>query len=213
MLEGLTRELGKPTADLVVETTLDRRLQQVAERVVARAPAGPAGLEVRGGPARPQRCRPGDGRRAELRTSPYNRVVTARRQPGSAFKPFVFLTALDEGWQPTSAIRDAPIRIKDWQPANNDGRFHGSVSLSQALALSLNSAAVRLGQEVGAGGGGGGPPTGSASTPRCRPWPRCRWAPPRSSPLELTHAYLPFATGGLRRPRMGGVSGARQGRP
>jgi penicillin-binding protein 1A len=205
VLEGLTRELGKPTEDLVVQTTLDRRLQEGAERAVAELLPDRPGLESavvlidREGAVRAMV----GGR--NYRTSPYNRAVSARRQPGSAFKPFVFLTALDEGWRPTSAVRDAPIRIKDWQPGNNDGRYHGSVSLTQALALSLNSAAVRLGQEVGIGDvvqtahrlGIETPLPAIASLPL---------GTGEVTPLELTRAYLPFATSGLRRPEWGVVS-------
>ena len=81
--------------------------------------------------------------------SQFNRAVSALRQPGSAFKPFVYLTALQKGWLPEDKIEDRPISIKDWKPENNDGKYYGEVSLSYALAKSLNLAAINLSQKVG----------------------------------------------------------------
>jgi penicillin-binding protein 1A len=131
--------------------------------------------------------------------SPYNRAVNARRQPGSAFKPFVFLTALEQGWMPTAAIQDAPVQIKGWRPANMDGRYHGSVSLTQAMAQSLNAATVRLGEAV--------KPAEVVATARrlgvASPLPAVAslaLGTAEVGVLELTGAYLPLANGGLRRP-------------
>lgn len=82
-------------------------------------------------------------------TSQYNRAVQARRQPGSAFKLFVYLAALRNGWQLDDALLDAPIEIGDWRPENYDGSYGGQVRLDQAFAQSLNTATVRLAQDVG----------------------------------------------------------------
>jgi penicillin-binding protein 1A len=79
----------------------------------------------------------------------FNRAVLARRQPGSAFKPFVWLAALERGLQPGDAVLDAPIRIGTWAPGNFDGRYRGEISLEDALAESLNTVSVRLAQLVG----------------------------------------------------------------
>jgi penicillin-binding protein 1A len=81
--------------------------------------------------------------------STYNRAVLARRQPGSAFKPFVWLAALEHGLRPDDLVLDAPIRLGTWSPANFDGRYRGEVSLEDALADSLNTVSVRLTQQVG----------------------------------------------------------------
>ncbi|MGC4106931.1 MAG: penicillin-binding transpeptidase domain-containing protein [Thermomicrobiales bacterium] len=89
---------------------------------------------------------PGDATGGPAR---YNRAVVARRQPGSAFKPFVWLAALEAGLRPDDTVLDAPIRVGAWSPTNFDGRFRGEVSLETALAESLNTTAVRLMQTAG----------------------------------------------------------------
>ena len=82
--------------------------------------------------------------------SQYNRAVTAKRQPGSAFKPFVYLTAIEAGLTPDTIRQDAPLDVKGWKPENYSHEYFGAVTLTQALAMSLNTVAVRLGLEVGA---------------------------------------------------------------
>src|SRR5207253_3635134 len=81
--------------------------------------------------------------------SQYNRAVAAKRQPGSAFKPFVYLTALERGLTQETVREDKPIALKGWKPENYGREYHGPVTLTQALALSLNTVAVRLTLEVG----------------------------------------------------------------
>ena len=81
--------------------------------------------------------------------SQFNRAVSAKRQPGSAFKPFVYLAALESGLTPDSVREDAPINVKGWQPENYSREYFGPVTLTKALSLSLNTVAVRLGLEVG----------------------------------------------------------------
>ena len=81
--------------------------------------------------------------------SQYNRAVTAKRQPGSAFKPFVYLTAIEAGLTPETIRQDAPLDVKGWKPENYSHEYFGAVTLTQALAMSLNTVAVRLGLEVG----------------------------------------------------------------
>jgi penicillin-binding protein 1A len=85
----------------------------------------------------------------DYRTSPYNRAVAARRQPGSAFKPIVWLAALEHGLHPDDTVLDAPIRIGTWNPQNFDLGYHGEVTLTEALAQSLNTASIRLAQQAG----------------------------------------------------------------
>jgi len=131
------------------------------------------------------------------RASRLDRATNARRQPGSAFKPFLYLAALEKGWAPESPIEDRPIVVGDWRPENIDGRYRGRVSLADAFALSLNTAAVRLVQNVG--------PEAVVATARrlgiAAPLPAVpslALGTAEVSLLELTSAYLPFATGGIR---------------
>ena len=141
-------------ADAVVRTTLDGRLQAAAETRLTALLDGPgaaAGVEqgavvVLDAGSGAVRAMVG-GR--NWRTSPYNRAVSARRQPGSAFKPFVWLAALERGLRPGDTVLDAPVRLGTWSPQNFDGQFRGEVTLEEALAQSLNTAAVRVMQAAG----------------------------------------------------------------
>ncbi len=80
--------------------------------------------------------------------SQFNRTVQAERQPGSVFKPFVYLAALENGMTPESRVSDGPISINGWSPQNN-GRFRGNVSLLTAMKRSINTVAVRLSEQIG----------------------------------------------------------------
>ena len=82
--------------------------------------------------------------------SQFNRAVAAKRQPGSAFKPFVYLTAIERGLTPDTVREDKPIAVKGWQPENYSREYFGPVTLTKALALSLNTVSVRLTLEFGA---------------------------------------------------------------
>ncbi|QIK79920.1 PBP1A family penicillin-binding protein [Sphingomonas piscis] len=133
--------------EVKVETTLDYDLQRIAERVISRAPIAQAQAAL-------VAMRP-DGRVVAMvggksyKASPFNRATQARRQPGSAFKLFVYLAALRSGWTPDSKIEDRPITIDGWTPANSDGVYRGSITLRDAFARSSNAAAVRLSEQVG----------------------------------------------------------------
>ena len=130
-----------------VRTTLDRDLQRLAIRAITQAP-------VAGGQAALVAMRP-DGRVVAMvggksyKTSPFNRATQARRQPGSAFKLFVYLAALRAGWTPDSMIEDEPITINGWTPVNNDGVYRGRITLREAFQRSSNAATVRLSETVG----------------------------------------------------------------
>ena len=132
--------------EVKVGTTLDWTLQRIAERAVRGAPAGAQAALVA--------MRP-DGRVVAMvggrsyRQSPFNRVTQARRQPGSAFKLFVYLAAFRAGWTPDSLIDDKRITIGDWSPENSDGIYRGKITLREAFARSSNAATVRLSEEVG----------------------------------------------------------------
>lgn len=79
----------------------------------------------------------------------FNRAVMAERQPGSAFKPFVYLAAIESGMNAASIVQDRPVSFGNWSPVNYDGKFHGAVSLRTALVQSLNVPAVKLANQVG----------------------------------------------------------------
>jgi penicillin-binding protein 1A len=136
-------------ADATLRTTLDARLQSVAETRLTALLDGPgeaAGvsqgavviLDAASGAVRAMV----GGR--DYRSGSFNRAVEARRQPGSAFKPFTWLSALQAGMTPQSTVLDAPIRIGRWSPGDFEHRYEGEVSLTEALAQSINTAAVRL---------------------------------------------------------------------
>jgi penicillin-binding protein 1A len=132
--------------EVKVTTTLDSTLQRLAQRAVSRAPGGAQAALVA--------MRP-DGRVVAMvggkdyRDSSFNRVTQARRQPGSAFKLFVYLAALRAGWTPDSMIEDAPITIDGWTPLNSDRVYRGRITLREAFARSSNAATVRLSEAVG----------------------------------------------------------------
>ena len=140
--------IGGLTTDLVIETTLDLDMQRAAENsvndVLARdgekkKVSEGALLAIDGTGA----VRAMVGGRSYAR-SQFNRVTQAERQPGSAFKPFVFLAAVENDWSEDQTILDAPISIKGWSPDNYEGKYEGRVTLGRALSRSLNSATVRL---------------------------------------------------------------------
>ena len=133
----------------------------------------------------------------DYQTSQFNRAVQARRQPGSAFKPFVFLSAVEAGYRADDTVLDAPVRVGNWSPDNYNSKYYGEVSLREALARSLNSATVRV-QES----------TGRAAVRRMaqsmgwpgalNPGPSLALGVDAVSPLGLAGAYAPFANGGFR---------------
>ena len=134
--------------EVKVPTTLDWTLQRFAQRAVGLAPAGAQAALVAMRPDGRVVAMVGGKSYAE---SPFNRVTQARRQPGSAFKLFVYLAAMRAGWTPDSLIEDKPITIDGWTPVNSDGVYRGKITLREAFARSSNAATVRLSQEVGRG--------------------------------------------------------------
>jgi penicillin-binding protein 1A len=152
--EVLDDLIGQIDQNIVVETSIDPKLQSVAEASVIDELAAKSvkfnvsqGALVAMTPDGAVRAMVGGRNYAE---SQYNRAITAKRQPGSAFKPFVYLTAIEAGLTPETIRQDAPLDVKGWKPENYSHEYFGAVTLTQALALSLNTVAVRLGLEVGA---------------------------------------------------------------
>jgi penicillin-binding protein 1A len=151
--EVLDDLIGQIDQSIVVETSIDPKLQSVAEAAIIDELAAKSvkfnvtqGALVAMTPDGWVRAMVGGRNYSD---SQFNRAVTAKRQPGSAFKPFVYLTALEAGLTPDTIRQDAPLDIKGWRPENYTHEYFGSVTLTQALAMSLNTVAVRLGVEVG----------------------------------------------------------------
>src|SRR5207249_1373412 len=197
--EVLDDLVGQIDQSIVVETTIDPKLQGAAEAAVIDELAAKSvkfnvsqGALVAMTPDGAVRALVGGRNYAE---SQYNRAVAARRQPGSAFKPFLYLTALEQGLTPETVREDKPITIKGWKPENYAHEYYGPVTLTQALALSLNTVAVRLIQEVG--------PVAVAKTAyrlgiasKLETNPALALGTSEVSVIELVAAYAPFANGG-----------------
>lgn len=152
-IEQLGDLIEEQDEDVIIRTTLDLPMQKEAERQVdgilaENATSGhvtqAALVSIGAGGA--VRSMVGGRDYAE---SSFNRAVQAKRQPGSAFKPFVFLTAIQKGSSPSDTILDAPLKIGKWSPENFNDQYKGDVSMKDALAYSLNTATVRLAQKVG----------------------------------------------------------------
>jgi penicillin-binding protein 1A len=145
--------IGSVDRDLIITTTLDTHLQKVAETALAKQlDASGAKLNVSQGAVvtlsldGAVRAMVGGKSYAE---SQFNRATQALRQPGSSFKPFVFLAALEGGYKPDDMVTDAPINIGGWKPQNFGHKYEGPVTVETALAKSLNTATVRLADHVG----------------------------------------------------------------
>ena len=147
------RLLGSAAGDVTLRTTLNMDLQRLAEGIIERR------LETDGkkkniSQAALVAMRP-DGAIVALvggrdyETSQFNRAVQARRQAGSLFKLFVYLTAFQRGYNPQSVLVDRPVQIGDWEPQNASGRYRGAVNLRAAFAQSINTIAVQLTEAVG----------------------------------------------------------------
>jgi penicillin-binding protein 1A len=141
------RLTGMGYSSQTVRTTLDSRLQAAARRAVERAALG--GAQVALVAMRPNGEVVAMIGGKDYRTSPFNRATQARRQPGSTFKLFVYLAALEQGWEPDDLISNMPIEQGSYRPKNYAGNYSQTITLADAFAHSSNVAAVRLFGEVG----------------------------------------------------------------
>jgi penicillin-binding protein 1A len=200
VMDAVNDYVGRFDQDIVVETSIDPALQGAAEHALDDALREKGerfgiseGAIVAMTPDGIVRALVGGRSYAE---SQFNRAIAAKRQPGSAFKPFVYLTALEHGLTPDTVRDDAPISVKGWKPENYEHEFMGPVTLTTALANSLNTVSVRLILEVG--------PAAVARTAyrlgidsKLDPNPSLALGTSGVSPLELVSAYAPFANGGF----------------
>jgi len=188
------------SGDLIVHTTLEPRLQETARAAVA-ASIAKNGQRLRVGEAAVVMMKP-DGAVSALiggndyTDSVFNRATQAKRQPGSAFKPFVYLTALEHGVTPWDWRDDVAVDINGYRPANFGHNEYGTVTVIEAMTHSINTIAVSLAQEVG---------INSVIATARRIGITSPLAPNASlalgtsevTPLELTSAYAVFANGGM----------------
>jgi len=192
--------VGEPTEDMVVETTLDLTLQTAAERSVRRIldrderkGVEQAALVALDGDGR-VRAMIGGGSYAD---SQFNRAVEARRQAGSAFKPFVYLAAVEAGYTPQTPVVDQPITIGNWSPKNYSNTFSGNMTLAQAVAQSTNTVAAYVADQIGRD-------SVARAARRLGIESRIGLEPAMAlgavevSPLEMATAYDAFANGGRR---------------
>lgn len=196
----MTAYLGEIQDDVVVQTTIDWKMQKDAEFIVKEAVAneGPnrgftqgalVAMDVDG----TVRAMVGG---VDYQASQYNRAVTAKRQPGSTFKPFVYMAAMEKGYTPDTLAEDAQFEYNGWSPRNASGKYAGTVTLRQGLAYSLNTIAGRLGIDV--------TPekvievaTRMGISSALTPVPSIALGTQEVNLLELTGAYAPFANGGM----------------
>lgn len=212
--DSVLQDRDEDVADFTVYTTLDNTAQRAADRAVARRTSAiqsesggywngtrhlvqgaMIALDPRNGDIRALT----GGRRYERGN--YNRALKAKRQPGSAFKPFVYISALAAGYSPGSDVRDEPVEVVQgrnvWSPSNYDDEYLGLITFRRALMRSSNSAAVRVSQAVGL-------PRIIENAHRMGiqsdipNYPAVALGAIDVTPIELVRAYAPFANGGYR---------------
>jgi len=200
-LRDVAAQSGPPMSDLIVHTTLIPRLQDAARRAVSHTLAQ-RGRKLRASEAAVVLMKT-DGAVAGLvggrdyDSSSFNRATQAKRQPGSAFKPFVYLAAVEDGDSPWDERDDGPVDIDGWTPTNYGGRTYGTVTLAGALAHSINTVTAKLAQEVGV-------TSVIDAAHRCgivsalQPNASLALGTSEVTPFELTAAYATFASGGER---------------
>ena len=193
--------VGEMRSDLIIDTTIDIDLQQKAGQLIRDAldkngekkHVGQGALVSLDGTGAIRALVGGH----EYAKSQFNRAIDAKRQPGSAFKPFVYLAALEAGRTPRSVRNDAPVKIGKWTPKNYDKKYRGKVTLTTALSKSLNTIAAQLVMESG-------PRTVIKLAHRLGIKSKLQnnasiaLGTSETSLLELTSAYAPFANGGYR---------------
>ena len=200
ILEQVNGYISAGNRDLTVVTTLDAGLQRHAKAALGKVLGG-AGKKAGASQAALVALGPDGAVRAmiggrDYAASQFNRATQARRQPGSAFKPFVYLAALEAGLTPDTRLIDEPVTVEGWSPRNFARRHQGEVTLRQALAQSINTVAVTAAEWTGRGR--------VAATARrlgiasgLKPTPSLALGVTEVGLMELTAAYAPFANGGI----------------
>jgi penicillin-binding protein 1A len=200
-VEGLvTAYVGDIKQDIIVYTTINWDLQKEAEFLIKEAVATEGanfgftqGALVSIDADGAVRAVVGG---ADYQQSQYNRAVTSRRQPGSTFKPFVYMAAMEAGYTPDTVAQDAPINIDGWAPENADGKYMGEITLREGLAYSRNTISAQLAQIVGPSKVVEVAQRMGISSPLMAV-PSIALGTQEVSLLELTAGYAPFANGGM----------------
>ena len=214
VVDSLLGDDADAMGDVIVHTTIDSRAQQAAARAV-RTQADRIELNAEAGRRREASVQGAmvalDPRNGEIRAivngsayerGGFSRALAARRQPGSAFKPFVYGAALSSGYSPAMVLDDAPVELElatgeIWEPENYGGEYSGQLTMRRALMLSANAATIRLAGQVG---------LRSVISYAERMGihsalpdvPALALGAAEVTPLELVAAYAPFANGGFR---------------
>ncbi|MFK5979514.1 MAG: PBP1A family penicillin-binding protein [Rhizobiaceae bacterium] len=201
VMKELPGLIGDFQQNVIVDTTIDLKLQTLAGKVISKTLID-KGKKLRVSQGALVAMDANGAIRAmvggkEYADSQFNRATDALRQPGSAFKPFVYLAALERGLTPASIRMDGPVKIGNWTPKNYDKKYRGEVTLSKALAKSLNTIAAQLATEVG--------PGNVVATARrlginskLQNNASIALGTSEVKLMELTGAYVPFANGGYR---------------
>jgi penicillin-binding protein 1A len=201
VMDELPKLVGDFKDDIIVDTTIDRTLEKAAEKAIQstldkegkKLAASQAALVAIDGTGAVRALVGG----REYAVSQFNRAFKAKRQPGSAFKPFVYVAALEQGLTPASVRNDAPVKIGKWTPENYDNKYRGAVTLQSALANSLNTIAAQLVMEAG--------PQNVAKVARrmgieseLQDNASIALGTSEVTLVELTAAYAPFMNGGYK---------------
>ncbi|GGA88597.1 penicillin-binding protein [Brucella endophytica] len=203
VMEELPGLIGETKNDVTVETTVDLHLQKIGEEAIrdlisanGKKMGVSQGALVSIDGTGAVRAMVGG---YDYANSQFDRATEAKRQPGSTFKPFVYLAALEQGRTPDSVRNDAPVKIGNWTPGNYNGKYFGAVTLATALSHSLNSVAAQLVMEVG-------PKTVIETAHRLGIQSKLEnnaslaLGTSEVTLLELTDAFAPFANGGYKAP-------------
>jgi penicillin-binding protein 1A len=200
-VDGQVRKLvGEPTTDLIVETTLDLPIDTAAENAAraitdryAKQGVQQAAVVALDGEGRVRALIGG----VSYNQSQFNRAVDARRQTGSSWKSFVYLTAMQDGRTPDTMAVDEPITIDGWSPHNFEPEFLGPITLQTALQRSINTVAAKLADEVGRDNVAATARKLGITSP-INTDPAMALGTTQVSPLEMAQAYAPFANGGFK---------------
>lgn len=153
VVDQLPDFVGENQGDLIVETTIDATIQRTAQMTL-RQKLEAEGKELGASEGAMVVLDPAGGVKAlvggrSYRASPFDRAIRSLRQPGSAFKPFVYLAALETGYTPDSVEIDEPVTLSGWSPKNHGGGYHGEMTLRDSFAQSINTIAAKLADHVG----------------------------------------------------------------
>ncbi|MGJ8561249.1 MAG: transglycosylase domain-containing protein [Litorimonas sp.] len=191
----IERQIGIPNRDLTIQVSLDKDLHRVAQDAIA------THLDADRGASQGALVLLGDRGEvlamvggADYSASQFNRAVQAERQPGSAFKPIVYLAGIRAGLRPWTVRTDAPISVEGWRPRNFKKTFAGAITLEDALARSINTVAVQVSEEAGRNRVVA--TAADLGLSGLKPYASLALGAQGIPVIDIATAYLPFATSG-----------------